>query len=218
MMLTIAKFCVGVCAVPLAIGSTVALYHNLSALNGSSSAVSLFSWGVVSYVVLHLFFFKPTAVYVFGHELVHALAAWLCGGSVTSFSVGKNGGKVTATKSNMFITLSPYFVPLYTIIIATAYFVLMRSSDTGGRTFIFLIGLSLAFHIIMTIDVLKMRQPDMIRSGPFFSVVLVYIVNIFVISGVFSILFSEFKLVQYLREVFTVSRDVYYSIFCQLFK
>ena len=64
---------------------------------------------------MHILVFKLTYLYTLGHEAIHVIATWLCGGHVTSFSVSKWGGNVSTSKTNFFIELSPYFVPIYTV-------------------------------------------------------------------------------------------------------
>ena len=48
---------------------------------------------------------KPMWVYVFGHELTHALWTWLFGGKVKKFKVSALGGHVVITKSNFLIAI-----------------------------------------------------------------------------------------------------------------
>src|SRR4051794_36019792 len=64
-----------------------------------------FLLGFAGYLAFQWVFFKPMRSYVFGHELTHALAAWLTGGEVHSIRVGKNGGSVTVTKPNLVVAL-----------------------------------------------------------------------------------------------------------------
>ena len=54
-------------------------------------------------------------VYVFGHELTHALWVWLMGGRVSRFRVGRDGGHIVTDRNNFWIALAPYFFPLYSI-------------------------------------------------------------------------------------------------------
>jgi phosphatidylserine synthase len=148
---------------------------------------------------------------------VHAGAAWLTGAKVKSFKVTSEGGSVTTDKSNTVIELSPYFIPVYAIIISLIYFVVASSYNISGRVFIFLIGFALAFHLISTIEVMKIRQPDIVKSGYFFSIILVYVLNIVVISMIFSLLFPSFSAKKFFIDTWMMSKTMYVVIVRQLF-
>ena len=107
-------------------------------------------------------------VYVFGHELTHALAAWSVGGKVLGFSVGASGGHVDLSHSNAFISLAPYCVPIYTLTAILSYRLLLWLKPSAGGSLIFLavVGLTLAFHGLKTFEVLfDLRQPDLRQAG-----------------------------------------------------
>ena len=118
------KFVIGIFSIPVAVGVTAAFYKNFILIKTLSGSLSLFFWGIASYTILHLLFYKPTYLYVLGHEAVHAGISWIFGGKVKSFKVSEEGGSVATDKSNTLIELSPYFVPIYAIIIAVIYFVI----------------------------------------------------------------------------------------------
>ena len=61
------------------------------------------------------------SLYVFGHELTHALWVWLMGGRVSRFRVGREGGHILTDKNNFLIALAPYFFPLYSILVLALY-------------------------------------------------------------------------------------------------
>ncbi len=211
------KLIAGVLSIPIAVGVTVAFYKNLLMVSSLSSSLSFFLWGIASYTVLHLLFYKPTYLYVLGHEAVHAGISWIFGGKIKSFKVSEKGGSVGTDKSNVVIELSPYFVPIYAIIITLIYFVVASSYRINGSVFIFLIGFTLAFHMISTIEVMKIRQPDIVKSGYFFSIIVVYSLNIIVIALMFSLMFPEFSAKQFFVASWHMSRDAYIGVCKQLF-
>jgi hypothetical protein len=61
-------------------------------------------------------------MYVAGHELTHALAAWMCFGKVEHLSVDLDGGYVDTDTDNLFVSLSPYFVPLWMLVWMAVFF------------------------------------------------------------------------------------------------
>ena len=70
-----------------------------------------FSLGVVLWMVAFFGLPRPQWLYVFGHELTHALWVTLLGGKVHHFHVGSKGGHVLSDRTNTWIALAPYFFP-----------------------------------------------------------------------------------------------------------
>jgi len=217
MLKLLIKLIVGVIAIPLAVGVTIAFYHNILLINELAKSFNYFVYGIVGYVILHLLFYRPTYLYVLGHEAVHAGLSWVMGGKIKSFKVSGDGGQVATDKSNTLVELGPYFVPIYAIIITVIYFVLVSSYNINGAVFVFLIGFALALHIISTIEILKVRQPDIVKSGYVFSIIMVYVLNIVVISSVFSLVFPSFGLKRFFVETWAVSKHIYVAAVRQLF-
>lgn len=217
MIKLIIKFILGILALPLAWGITLAFYRNCILIKELAQSLQFFVWGMVIYVILHLLFYKPTYLYVLGHEAVHAGVAWLFGGKIKSFKVSEGGGSVGTDKSNVVIELAPYFIPIYAIVITVVYFVIASSYAINGSLFVFLIGFALAFHVISTIEIMKVEQPDILKSGYFFSIIMVYIVNILVISVIFSMVFPAFSLKKFFVDLWLSSKCVYVAVVKQLF-
>src|SRR5690242_13435572 len=80
-----------------------------------------FSLGVVLWLIAFFGLPRPVVVYVFGHELTHALWVWILGGRVSRFKVGREGGHILTDKNNFLIALAPYFFPLYSILVLGLY-------------------------------------------------------------------------------------------------
>ena len=217
MIKLIIKFIIGVVALPLAYGVTLAFYKNAILISELAKKLDYFIWGIVIYVILHLLFYKPTYFYVLGHEAVHAGMAWIFGGKIKSFKVSEDGGAVKTDKSNFVIELAPYFIPIYAIIITAVYFVIASSYAINGALFVFLIGFALAFHIISTIEIMKIKQPDIVKSGYFFSIIMVYVINIIVIALIFSLVFPGFSIKKFFIDVWSSSRYIYTAAIRQLF-
>lgn len=213
----ILKMAVGILAIPVMFGVTYAFYVNITAVSAISGILVYFVWGIVSYVAMHVLFYKPMFVYVLGHEAVHAAFAWVMGGKIQSFNVSKEGGSVTTDKTNAVIELSPYFVPVYAIVLMAVYSVLSYSYKINGAVFFYLIGLTLAFHVVMTIEVMKTRQPDILKSGYLFSIVLVYVLNIVIIALLFSLMFKAFSAKRFFIDSWLATKGVYVGFVKQMF-
>src|SRR5438093_4529543 len=77
--------------------------------------------GAACWVVIYLLLPRPMWIYVFGHELTHALWVWLFGGSVKKFKATSSGGHVVVDKTNFLISLAPYFFPLYAAMVVAFF-------------------------------------------------------------------------------------------------
>lgn len=210
------KFVIGVLITPIAVSVTKVFYDNILLIRELAGSLNFFLYGIAAYAILHIIFYRPTYLYVLGHEAIHAGVAWLFGRKIKSFKVSEEGGGVGTDKSNIVIELSPYFVPIYAIIITLVYFVIVSSYNINGSTFVFLIGFALAFHIISTIEILKIRQPDIVKSGYFFSITMVYILNVVVISVIFGLVFPSFGIKKFFIDLYALSKTIYAAIVKQL--
>ncbi len=132
--------------------------------------------GILCYVVFQVILYRPIKTYVFGHELSHAIAGILSGAKIKKFNVGKESGSIVLTKDNIWITLAPYFFPIYTFALIIIYIFLswfINKKQIYGY-FLFLVGFSIAFHIALTIYILSIEQSDLRIYGTFFSYITIY--------------------------------------------
>ncbi len=214
------KVIIAICFIPVVTASTKAFFKGLHNLDFLNINTHLIIGGFFTYPIFHILFSRPMYIYALGHETVHVLATWLCGGKVLSFHVSDAGGNVTTTKTNLFIRLSPYFVPIHVIFLFFVYWILRRFLDISGisNEFIFLVGFAMSFHIFMTIDVMKTKQPDIVKTGYLFSVFLIYVANIFVLVGVLSFIFAEISFLSFVKNTLVFSKNIYLDIFSAIAK
>ncbi|MDR3071717.1 MAG: hypothetical protein LBU29_03915 [Endomicrobium sp.] len=159
----------------------------------SGSRYTCFWIGVLGYVVFQVVFYRPIKIYVFGHELSHAITGILSGAKIKKFSVGKQSGSVALTKDNIWITLAPYFFPIYTLALIIVYIFLgwFINIKQFYEYFLFLIGFSIAFHVALTAYILSIEQPDLKVYGVFFSYIVIFAVNIITFTLLVSLSFPE---------------------------
>jgi len=214
------KILIAALFLPVVVASTKAFFQGLSGIGIFNFNLVIVASGFLAYPIFHIVFFKPMYIYTIGHEVVHVLATWLSGGKVTSFNVSRSGGSVATTKSNLFISLSPYFVPIHVIVLLLAYWLLSRFYNLSGfaREFTFLVGFTISFHIFMTIEVMKARQSDILKTGYFFSVFFIYTANIFIIFLILSLLFGDVSFLSFAKNAFALSKEIYINIFNALVK
>ena len=124
-------------------------------------------------------------LYVFGHELTHAIWVWMMGGRVGEFKVGPRGGYITTNKQNVWISLAPYFYPIYSVAVVILYGILACFLELAPYTrwLFFALGITWAFHICFTLWMIPKGQSDLTYHGTFFSLVVIYLMNLALITG-----------------------------------
>ncbi|MBR1586743.1 MAG: hypothetical protein IJ658_00315 [Kiritimatiellae bacterium] len=122
----------------------------------------------------------PVRLYVLGHELTHAAWGLAFGAKVSSLKVGVSGGSVSLSKSNVWITLAPYFFPFWTILVVAAALAArcFVSPLPWPCAWLFAVGFTWCFHVCFTIRSLMQAQPDVQEYGRLFSYVLIWIFNV----------------------------------------
>jgi len=181
---TIALF-VGLALVPACVAATQTFYGLLRAVQPESlTAIPPAAWALIGGFLLWVFLYatlpRPMRSYVLAHELTHALWAWLMGARVQGLNVSEDRGSVVLSKSNVWITLAPYFFPLYTVLVIVGYYLLSVFYDIEGYFPFWLgaVGFTWGFHFTFTISTLMQHQTDIQEYGKIFSYSLIYLLNI----------------------------------------
>ena len=204
--------------IPVVVSSTKAFFLCLEKVPLLNFNSFLLIGGFFAYPAFRILFFKPAYLYALGHETVHVLVTWLSGGKVTSFYISHEGGEVMTTKTNPFIRLSPYFVPIHAIFLFLIFWIMSGFFNVTRffNEFIFLAGFTISFHIFMTIETMKTRQPDIARTGYLFSILLIYAANIAILLLVLSLFSKSISFGYFLKKTFIFSKDMYFGIFGRL--
>lgn len=153
------------------------------AVEGFSAEVVALLGGIAAFSLCWASISRPVRAYVLGHELTHALWGLLFGARPSDIKVGPTGGSVRLTKTNVVITLAPYFFPFYTfivIVVALITYAFLRPLPYLPL-WMFLIGFTWAFHVLFTIQTLCERQPDVKIYGRIFSWSIIFIANVAIV-------------------------------------
>ncbi len=179
------KLLLGIALLPAAAAVTGALANLLLALPSSHGGIPEGLWwfagGFALWLLLWVSLPRPARTYVLAHELTHALWGWAMGARVSKLRVRGDGGSVNLSKTNVWITLAPYFFPLYTMLVIVAHLLMQMFWPWMVHYepfWLAMVGLTWAFHITFTLAVLQQRQPDVQEHGRIFSWTLIYILNI----------------------------------------
>lgn len=174
------KTIIAILLLPLCVGVAIAFWRVLQASGNAETVWVMLAAGAACWLVIYAMLPRPMWVYVVGHELTHALWTWLFGGSVKKFKATSSGGHVIITKTNFLITLAPYFFPFYAagVVLVFALGHLIWDWSRYQMWFHLLLGAAYAFHVTLTIDVLRTKQSDITQEGYLFSAVIIYLGNI----------------------------------------
>ncbi len=173
------KFIVAILLLPVCAGAAGALWRVLCASGRADVVWVPLLAGAACWGVIFLLLPKPMWIYVFGHELTHALWTWIFGGRVKKMKVTSEGGHVVITKSNFVIALAPYFFPFYAALVI-AGFALGHCFWNWADYLVWFhlaVGAAYAFHVTLTWHALKTRQSDITSQGYLFSAVIIFLGN-----------------------------------------
>src|SRR5215470_515860 len=171
---------VAVLLLPICFGAGWALWMVLKSSGRADTFWVAFLSGAACWTVIYLMLPKPMLVYVFGHELTHALWTWLLGGRVKKFKASAKGGHVIVTRNNFIIALAPYFFPLYAVLVMATFWA--GHWFWNWRHYLvwfhLLLGAAYAFHVTLTWHILKHSQTDISEQGYLFSAAIIFLGNV----------------------------------------
>lgn len=171
---------IAILLLPVCAGAASALWMVLQATGSEDTTWVPALAGAACWVVIYLLLPKPMLVYVFGHELTHALWTWLFGGRVKKFKASARGGHVIVTRNNFLIALAPYFFPFYAVLVMAAFWA--GHWFWNWRHYLvwfhLALGAAYAFHITLTWHILKHSQTDISEQGYLFSSAIIFLGNI----------------------------------------
>jgi hypothetical protein len=181
------RMLVGIALLPACWGVARSLVDATVAATGAAGAFGAESiallGGIAAFALCWTALPHPVRTYVLGHELTHAAWGLLFGAVPSSIRVGERGGSVRLTKTNMLITLAPYFFPFYTfvvIVVALATYAFARPLPLLPL-WMFMIGFTWAFHVLFTLETLTERQPDVKIYGRIFSWTFIFMANVLLV-------------------------------------
>lgn len=170
-----------------------------------------FVLGAILWLVAFFSLPRPFRLYVVGHELTHALWVLAMGGRVHRIFIGERGGHVLADRTNTWIALAPYFFPFYSLLVIGLYGLFGIFWDLTGwpwrPLFYALVGLTWAFHLSFTCWLVPQGQPDLRYGGTFFSLTVIYFLNLVCLSVMLILATRKISFASFLAELFNQSMD-----------
>lgn len=168
-----------------------------------------FALGIILWLITFFGLPRPLVIYVFGHELTHAIWVWMMGGKVSEFRVTRDGGHILTNKHNLWISLAPYFYPIYSVAVVILYGIAAMFWDVAPYTrWLFLaLGITWAFHISFTLWMIPKGQSDLTYHGTFYSLVVIYLMNIILLTALGLVAAPQATFFGFGRELFYNTAD-----------
>lgn len=193
------KFIIAVLTAPLLFSTGTFLWQVGEAGFASDNVpwvgLGILTLGFTVYVLIHFTLPRANWLYVFGHELTHALAAMLCLGRVSQVNVSSEEGYVVTTAANPFVTLAPYLIPFYPILLTVLWSLLLLiwpQLNEYSLLYLYFWGMSWGLHACFTIGLMQTDQSDFSSQGYFFSFVVIIFTNLWLVIALLWVILRPF--------------------------
>lgn len=193
--LRILKFIIVLFLLPWVFAFTAAFINELKTIQ--QQYINRFLWGIITFLVFYLFIYEFAAIYKKGQKITEATFRFI----------------------SPLVKVTPFVIPIYSIAIFFIYYLVSLSvkPDWLIGLFLFLIGFSTMLHLVFSARLLHSRRDDFLMINYLFSFGFIYIINIALLALIFSILFTPFSWLSFSKLSFQISRDIFSTIFTQLF-
>lgn len=169
----------------------VSLFFEFKKIPWLEGVGMIFLCGIAAFALVNLFSKGRPFLYVFAHEVSHAIASFLTGSKVHSIYVSGSGGTTKTEKSNLLILLFPYVFPFFSVSVLSFYWALDWAGDVYALKpyFYFLMGFTLTHHLFLTCYFIFKGQSDIRKAEPVLALGLVVFLNAVVLAAIVSSLF-----------------------------
>jgi len=158
--------------------------------------------GLISLLIIYLFIWEPTIIYAKGQKLVEMLFIFF----------------------KPLVRIAPYLLPIYTVILFIAYWILSSIFSAGGgesatliNNFLFLFGFSIGLHLIFSAQSIRTKQAGFLKANYIFGFSFIYIINLILLAFFLNLIFEKFSVVNFLNNSFQIAKSIFSSVFKQLF-
>lgn len=179
----------------------VSLFFEFKKIRWLEEGGMLFLCGIAAFALVNLFSKGRPFLYVFAHEVSHAMASFLTGSKVHSIYVSGSGGTTKTEKCNLLILLLPYILPFFAVCILALYWALDWAGDVHALNpyFYFLMGFTLTHHLFLTCYFIFKGQSDIRKAEPVLALGLVIFFNAVILAAIISALFPGISIARMLE-------------------
>lgn len=192
---SIIKFILGIFLLLFVYPQTVSFLNEFIRLE--KPLQNYFWLGLISLLIIYLFVWEPVIVYLKGQKLLELIFRFF----------------------KPLVRVAPYVLPIYTIILFVIYGVLslLFKSSNLINYFVFLFGFSTGLHLIFSAKSLRSKHQDFLKANYIFGFSFIYIINLILLSFCLNLIFKEFSFVNFFNNSFQIAKNIFSSIFIQLF-
>ena len=225
------KVLMGAIVIPLAISLVGSLRDYLFIDNASGG--TFLEWidrGFLAYLGIHILLYRPVKLFRISHSLFATIAVWLFGSQVSSVErpTAGGGGKGKAARGfseagggdgSTLVAFSPYAVPLPTILVCFLGWFAARWVDRAYMEGLvsFLIGVTVAFHWIMTADELQQQRKRWHIETYLLAIGLVFVITVVLGAACLPLVVPDFSFIQWLGDALHRAQVVYATTVEKLF-
>ena len=222
------KAVVVIILVPLAIGLLLGILEQLELTRiGSHSARQLVTWGFSAYVAIHIILYRPETLFQLSRRVFSAIAVWLFGGQVSSVEErgggkaksGKAGKASASAQGSPLVAFSPYVIPSYLALVCGSAWIAARwmSHWRLDAAISVLIGMTIAFHWLMTADELQEQRKQWHVETYLLAIGLVFVLTLIIGGACLPLALPEFSFVRALGDGVARAQMMYAAIIQRLF-
>ena len=191
----IIKVILALILLPLVYSSVVAFINEFARIN--LGLQQIFYDGIITFLVIYLFIWEPAVIYNKGHKLLE-----IC------FSFFKP-----------MVNVAPFLLPIYTILVFIIYGLLALGVKSGWliEYTLFLIGFSSILHLTFAAKTIRTKKGDFLKANYIFGFSFIFILNLALLALGFSFIFKDFSFVNFCNISFNIFREIFLTVFKQLF-
>ncbi|MDA3814537.1 MAG: hypothetical protein PF570_09845 [Candidatus Cloacimonetes bacterium] len=186
------KIIILILAVFLAISYTLTLIDIFKRINFTQQSLKFFLIGFGVFLPMWFGWFKRNHFFsTFEHELTHLLVGLLFFKRITRFHATENeGGHIALHSSNFVITLAPYFIPTFALLLLPLYLII---NAEFYKYFYAVMGFFTSYHVFSTLQEFGFHQTDITKTGKVFSCIFLISANIVCYGFLITFVIGGFK-------------------------
>ncbi|MBU1863069.1 MAG: hypothetical protein KKH94_05355 [Candidatus Omnitrophica bacterium] len=208
----IVKNSIGILLLPVTIICAVSVVSLLTKIRWYTYPQYLLVAGFFCYIIIFALNKSKSFSYIIGHELLHAASSILFGGKLLSIFVSHSKGSVSTTKGNFIISLIPYCIPFYALLLAIGYFFLSIFVNTRPLlpACIFLLGFTLSQHLVLTIIYANTGQSDITSQGVIFSYTIIILSNSIIITLLLNLFLTKISMALFWQQSIQATKQLFF--------
>jgi len=191
----IVKVLLAVIILPFVYSSAVSFLNEFAQID--KGLQQIFWDGMVTFLVIYLFIWEPSAIYKKGHKLLEFI-----------FSFFKP-----------MVNVAPFLLPIYVILFFIIYGLLsLGIKDSRLIEYaLFLIGFSSILHLVFSAKTIRSKKGDFLKANYIFGFSFIFILNVALLAFGLSLVFNKFSFVNFCNISFTIASNIFSAAFKQLF-